>query len=151
MSLLMGAVVVAVTLACAVPAAGLETRIEPRNGVPTLLVNGKPTPPMMLQYMAGDTPSPLRCKLTPQWQQFSYTFRAPVDDGNVAAHWRNIMPVGDWFVDDVRLVEGTLDEPLSDNLFAGGDFIHGPSTVVQALTAGREAASRIDQYLGGNL
>ncbi len=122
MSLLMTAAVVAVTLACAVPAAALETRVESRNGVPTLFVNGEPMPPMMLQYMAGGSPSPLRCKLTPQWQQFSYTFRAPADDGNVAAHWRNIMPVGDWFVDDVQLVEGTLEKPLGENLFLGGDF-----------------------------
>ena len=39
-----------------------------------------------------------------------------------AAHWRNITPVGDWFVDDVRLVEGTLEKPLSENLFKGGEF-----------------------------
>jgi NADPH-dependent glutamate synthase beta subunit-like oxidoreductase len=38
---------------------------------------------------------------------------------------------------------------LGANLFAGGDFVHGPSTVVQALAAGREAAGRLDQYLGG--
>jgi len=122
MPFMMAVAVVAVIVVCAIPAAGLETGVESRDGVPTLLVDGKPMAPMMLQYMAGGSPSPLRCRLTPQWQQFSYTFRAPTDDSNVAAHWRNIMPVGDWFVDDVRLVEGTLDEPLSDNLFAGGDF-----------------------------
>lgn len=37
---------------------------------------------------------------------------------------------------------------LGANIFAGGDFISGPSTVVEAITAGREAASRIDKYLG---
>ncbi len=37
---------------------------------------------------------------------------------------------------------------LGDNFFAGGDFIKGPSTVVEAMTAGREAASCINQYLG---
>lgn len=104
------------------PVIGLETRVEVRDGVPTLLVNGEPTPPMMLQYMAGDSPSPLRCRLTPEWQQFSYTFTAPTSDDNFAAHRRNIRPVGDWFVDDVQLVEGTLEDPLSGNLFVGGDF-----------------------------
>lgn len=35
------------------------------------------------------------------------------------------------------------------NLFAGGDFITGPSTVVQAVAAGREAASLIEQSFAG--
>ena len=104
------------------PAQALEARVAVRQGVPTLLVNGKPLPPMMLFNTAGGGPTPLVCKLTPQWQQFSYTFRAPEDDDNVGCHIRNIQPAGDWFVDDSRLVEGTLDKPLSDNLLKGGDF-----------------------------
>jgi len=35
------------------------------------------------------------------------------------------------------------------NVFAGGDFITGPATVVAAIAAGRKAAGFIDQYLGG--
>ena len=38
---------------------------------------------------------------------------------------------------------------LGENLFAGGDFITGPSTVVQAIAAGREAAGLVEQSLGG--
>jgi NADPH-dependent glutamate synthase beta subunit-like oxidoreductase/CO/xanthine dehydrogenase FAD-binding subunit len=38
---------------------------------------------------------------------------------------------------------------LGSNIFAGGDFVSGPSTVVQALMAGRKAASLIDESLGG--
>jgi NADPH-dependent glutamate synthase beta subunit-like oxidoreductase len=38
---------------------------------------------------------------------------------------------------------------LGNNVFAGGDFVSGPSTVVQALAAGREAANSIDRFLGG--
>lgn len=38
---------------------------------------------------------------------------------------------------------------LAKNVFAGGDFITGPATVVAAITAGRKAAGFIDQYLGG--
>jgi len=34
---------------------------------------------------------------------------------------------------------------LGKNLFAGGDFITGPSTVVQAVASGREAASLIER------
>ena len=38
---------------------------------------------------------------------------------------------------------------LGANVFAGGDFVNGPSTVVQAIASGRQAAINIDQYLGG--
>lgn len=38
---------------------------------------------------------------------------------------------------------------LGKNVFAGGDFVTGPSTVVAAIAAGRRAASSIDQYLRG--
>lgn len=34
-----------------------------------------------------------------------------------------------------------------EGVFAGGDAVTGPATVVQALATGREAASRIDDYL----
>ena len=38
---------------------------------------------------------------------------------------------------------------LGKNVFVGGDFVTGPSTVVAAIAAGRRAASSIDQYLRG--
>jgi NADPH-dependent glutamate synthase beta subunit-like oxidoreductase/CO/xanthine dehydrogenase FAD-binding subunit len=38
---------------------------------------------------------------------------------------------------------------VGSNVFAGGDFASGPKTVVEAITAGREAAGCIDRYLGG--
>ena len=103
-------------------AMALEAHVVMRNGVPTLLINGQPTPPMMIQHLGGNPASVMSCPVTATWQQFSYTFVAPCDDDNVGAHIRNIKPVGDWFVDDVRVTEGTLDAPLSDNLLQGGDF-----------------------------
>ena len=36
---------------------------------------------------------------------------------------------------------------LGKNLFAGGDLVTGPSTVVQAMAAGREAAGLIESAL----
>ena len=36
---------------------------------------------------------------------------------------------------------------LGKNVFVGGDFVTGPSTVVAAIAAGREAASLIDRFL----
>jgi NADPH-dependent glutamate synthase beta subunit-like oxidoreductase len=38
---------------------------------------------------------------------------------------------------------------LGNNLFAGGDFVTGPSTVAGAMQNGRTAAQAIDRYLGG--
>jgi NADPH-dependent glutamate synthase beta subunit-like oxidoreductase len=37
---------------------------------------------------------------------------------------------------------------LGGNLFAGGDFLSGPATVVQAVAAGRQAAEAVNAYLG---
>jgi CO/xanthine dehydrogenase FAD-binding subunit len=48
-----------------------------------------------------------------------------------------------------RLKNASVAYSLGSNVFAGGDFVSGPSTVVQALTAGREAANSIDLFLGG--
>lgn len=38
---------------------------------------------------------------------------------------------------------------LGDNVYAGGDFITGPATVVAAIAAGKKAAATIDKSLGG--
>lgn len=38
---------------------------------------------------------------------------------------------------------------LGRNLFAGGDFVTGPATVVEAIAGGRKAAGSIDRYLTG--
>ena len=35
-------------------------------------------------------------------------------------------------------------------IFAGGDAVLGPATVIEAITAGRKAATSIDKYLGGS-
>jgi heterodisulfide reductase subunit A-like polyferredoxin len=37
-----------------------------------------------------------------------------------------------------------------DGVFAGGDVVKGPSSVIEAIEAGRRAASSIDQFLGGD-
>ncbi len=46
-----------------------------------------------------------------------------------------------------------VDEDLStsiDWIFAGGDCVKGPSTVVECVQQGKEVAREIDQYLGGD-
>jgi NADH-quinone oxidoreductase subunit F len=37
-----------------------------------------------------------------------------------------------------------------EGVFAGGDVVTGPATVIEAIAAGRQAAIAIDKYLGGN-
>lgn len=44
------------------------------------------------------------------------------------------------------LSSGQLTE--KDNLFAGGDCVSGPATVIKAIAAGKIAAANIDEYLG---
>ena len=46
------------------------------------------------------------------------------------------------------LIEGTSAH-LGGNLFAAGDFVTGPSTVIQSIAAGRAAAAAINAYLSG--
>jgi len=48
-----------------------------------------------------------------------------------------------------RLKTDTSRHVLGGNIFAGGDFVTGPSTVGTAISGGRAGADSIDQYLGG--
>jgi len=115
-------VAIACLFGCVALAHGLEARVQSLDGVPTLLVDGKPMAPFILFHTAGGVGQAMRCAVTPEWREFGFTFRAPQDDDRVAVQVRNVSPVGSWYVDDAVLVEGTLEEPLSGNLLAGGDF-----------------------------
>ncbi|NIS82433.1 MAG: FAD-dependent oxidoreductase [Anaerolineales bacterium] len=42
----------------------------------------------------------------------------------------------------------TLKTPM-EGVFAGGDVVHGPASIAQAIGSGREAARSIDRYLNG--
>jgi len=59
------------------------------------------------------------------------------DSFQVATQWGNIK-----ISDDT----GTSRE----GIFAGGDAVTGPATVIEAIAAGREGAIAIDKYLGGS-
>ena len=39
---------------------------------------------------------------------------------------------------------------VGDGVFAGGDCVFGPETVIRAIEGGKVAASHMDEYLGGN-
>ena len=42
------------------------------------------------------------------------------------------------------------DGEISEGVFAGGDCVTGPATVIKAIAAGKVAAANIDEYLGFN-
>ena len=49
----------------------------------------------------------------------------------------------------IQTKEGTLETNIF-GIFAGGEVINSPSSIVDAIEMGRKAASSIDRYLGGN-
>ena len=49
----------------------------------------------------------------------------------------------------IAVKNGTL-ETSTEGIFACGDAVYGTKTVIQAVASGREAASAIDRYLGGD-
>ena len=49
----------------------------------------------------------------------------------------------------IQAKDGTLETNIP-GIFAGGEVINSPSSVVDAIKMGRRAASSIDKYLGGN-
>ncbi len=49
----------------------------------------------------------------------------------------------------IRIDADTLAAPR-EGVFAGGDAVTGPATVIEAIAAGRQAAVSIDKYLGGS-
>ncbi|MFQ5684096.1 MAG: FAD-dependent oxidoreductase, partial [Candidatus Binatia bacterium] len=49
----------------------------------------------------------------------------------------------------VRVDEVSLAAPLP-GIFAAGEVVSGPSSVIQAIAAGRKVATSIDRYLGGD-
>ena len=56
----------------------------------------------------------------------------------------------------IKINRGTIDAmpnseiPNTDGVFAGGDCVTGPATVIRAIAAGKVAAANIDEYLGFN-
>lgn len=55
---------------------------------------------------------------------------------------------------DIKISRGTIDAmpdskiSNTDGIFAGGDCVTGPATVIRAIAAGKVAAANIDEYLG---
>ena len=49
-------------------------------------------------------------------------------------------------------IEASSDSMITsrDGVYAGGDVVSGPASVIEAIADGRKAAAAIDIYLGGN-
>lgn len=88
-------------------------------------------------------PRPLPIKGSDFTTEFDVVIKATGEDPDTS-----IVP--DEFLDEVgRLKVNTSKHFLGKNVFAGGDFATGSSTVITAITEGRKAASDIDRYLSG--
>ena len=48
------------------------------------------------------------------------------------------------------IVDPETQMSTMEGVFAGGDIVRGPDTVIRAVADGKQAASSIDSYLGGN-
>jgi NADH-quinone oxidoreductase subunit F len=48
------------------------------------------------------------------------------------------------------IVDPETQMSTMEGVFAGGDVVRGPDTVISAIADGKKAASSIDSYLGGN-
>jgi NADH-quinone oxidoreductase subunit F len=66
-------------------------------------------------------------------------------DGFVFASDRRAIPVTNGLIP----ADSETQETAVDGVFAGGDAVSGPSTIIEAIAAGRRAANAIDKYLGG--
>jgi formate dehydrogenase beta subunit len=69
-----------------------------------------------------------------------------------AIGYRGLVPAG-MGVEVNRYGQIMVDENMKtskENIWAGGDAVFGPSSVIEALRDGRKAASSIDKYLGGD-
>ena len=52
-------------------------------------------------------------------------------------------------VNTIQVDSATLATNI-ERVYAGGDVVSGPASVIEAIAAGRKAASSIDKYLGGD-
>lgn len=101
-----------------------------------------------LRMKLGETDDSGRKHPTPiEGSEFNMRF----DNVIVAVGQKSIVP-------EFNLLLGTADYAEVDpgtlstsrkGVFAGGDMVSGPSTVVEAIAMGKKAASAIDQFLGG--
>ncbi|HOX38498.1 MAG TPA: beta-galactosidase [Candidatus Brocadiia bacterium] len=121
---LSAAVVVSSCLLCSCALGALSAEVKDVNGAPTLLIDGKPVPPLIFfGSRVGRVPT---MQVSGQWREYHATFVAPEDEnGDVSFHIRFGDAKGDLWIDDVRLYPGEpADKPTGD-MIKGGRFDDG--------------------------
>ena len=101
----------------------LEVQLKDHLGSPTIMVNGKPTSPLVFFGWAGGSGRPTPARIDPQWQEYSVTFEAPENDTGAGIHFRlGGDGPGTVWVDNVRLYPGRKVGAPQNNMVRNGDF-----------------------------
>jgi hypothetical protein len=117
-----------------VAAAGLQAEVREHLGSPTILVNGKPTVPLVFFGWVGGASTQI-VTLGPEWKQYGYTFVCPEDTDEGGLQFRvGGGPPGTVWVDDVRLYPGEKQDHPTENLARNGDFEGTRDEVAKAWT-----------------
>ena len=101
----------------------LTAEVKTLNGSPTLLVDGKPTAPLMFfGWASGGGTYPF--ELDTQWKTYGFSFTAPEDNqGNFGVHIRlGGNKPGTVWIDDVRVYEGRQDDAATANMLRFGGW-----------------------------
>ena len=101
----------------------LTAEVKTLNGSPTLLVDGKPTAPLMFFGWASGGGT-YAFELDTEWKTYGFSFTAPVDNqGNFGVHIRlGGNQSGTVWIDDVRVYEGERDDSSSANMLQFGGW-----------------------------
>lgn len=110
-------------LAAASDGFGLTAEVKVVNGSPTLVVDGKPTAPLMFFGWASGG-HPYTFTLDTTWKTYGFSFTAPEDnEGSFGVHVRlGGSGPGTVWIDDVRLYEGDRDDSSSANMLELGGW-----------------------------
>ena len=101
----------------------VDAQVKTLNGSPTLLIDGKPTAPMVFfGLVAGG--GPYAVELDTQWKTYGFSFTAPEDNqDNFGVHIRlGGNEPGTVWIDDVRVYEGPRDDNSTANLLRFGGW-----------------------------
>jgi beta-galactosidase len=111
----------------------LTAEVKTLNGSPTLLIDGKPTAPLMFFGWASGGGT-YAFELDTQWKTYGFSFTAPQDNqGNFGVHIRlGGNKPGTVWIDDVRVYEGTRDDATTANLLRFGGWEGTRAEVAQA-------------------
>ncbi len=104
-------------------AQGLTATVQQVNGSPTLLIDGKPTAPLIF-FGWTKTDQPYRFALGKTWKTYGFSFVAPEDNqSNFAVHIRlGGSGAGTVWIDNARLYEGPRDDDTSANMLDHGNW-----------------------------